>query len=563
MEIMELLHGAKVPFFVVTFEGSRMERIEKLSRGELLVLPKCEDCLQPFADLAFYYMLAFYSAKARGRKADDYPRNRAKSVTTSRSVALPEFSPAGELFNIRDRETMIPDTLLTDTDFNAPVLWEENSRFNLGARQYFYLMKKLAQIMSKHNPFRILVDYKEKMLEKFSLSLFDPQKDMELLFFPLDITADTAVRNTVAKLHRLLPCRMRVLQRCESLCSVKSDSIVFAVSSSDKKNDIPDDLKNMKEIDLLWFGQKSSFNQIDHFSFSMGKYIVNNEFEKADASVFYAGLSLMLINAWALSEPEKGADLEKHFKRSGHVVLSILNDADLARDTIRIMDSNHEYRTMLYLSPPDGTGLCFTRNFDIAGKIVSKTLSFGAGAHGSLVTVDNRVDTKFVRLEERESMVKRYGSNKIETWEKIYLKGENVDLYLETLTNDLSSRVESPFFAEGAWYLPVLRPEYSASQDNLIVVDASSERYFDQAADDLAVFGCRHARMIVITQQAFMGMPEKRSLQKFPLTGLLKIPAIKGNDQPIPLSDLHIPFAVNIVGAAMACVAPVPATHLE
>lgn len=556
VDIMELLNEAEIPFFVVTFENSRMEKIEKLSRGNFLLLPKCEDFFQPFVDLVFYYMLSFYSAKARGRKADDYPRNRAKSVTTSRSTAMPEFSPAGELFNIRDREKMLPDNLITDTDFNSSLLWEENSRFSVRARQYFHLMKKFAHIMLKQNSFRLLVDYEETMLEKFSLSLFNPQKDMELLFLSMDITANAAVRNIVAKLHRLLPCRMRVLQHCESLDSVKKDSIIIAVSSSNKKNDIFDKLKNLKNIDILWFGQDSFFDETDQDFFSMGKYFVNNEFEEADSSLLYAGLSLMLIKAWSLSEPEKGADLEKHFKRSGHVVLSILNDADLARDTIRVMDTNHEYRTVLYLSPPDGTGLCFTRHFDTAGKIVSKTLPFGAGAHGSLVTVDNRVDIKFVRLEKREIMVKRYGDNKIRVWEKIYLKGEDIDSYLETPTNDLSSRVESPFFAEGAWYLPVLRPEYPASEDNLIVVDAGSERYFDQAADDLAVFGCRHARMIVITQQAFMGMPERRSLQKFPLTGLLKIPAFKGNDQPIPLSDMHIPFAVNLVGAAMAGVAP-------
>ena len=69
----------------------------------VIIIPKIHDCFQPFIDLFFYYHLAFHFGRARGGIDDDFPRNRAKSVTTSRSVLPPQFSPRSELFNIQHR----------------------------------------------------------------------------------------------------------------------------------------------------------------------------------------------------------------------------------------------------------------------------------------------------------------------------------------------------------------------------------------------------------------------------------------------------------------------------
>ncbi|HKK89964.1 MAG TPA: hypothetical protein VJ936_01055, partial [Desulfobacteraceae bacterium] len=552
VEVMSFLDKENIPFFAVTYEGSRLETVEQLSHGNLLVLPKCADCFQPFADLVFYYMLAFYSARAMGRRADDYPRNRAKSVTTSRSVAPAEFSPAGELFNVRHREDLLSNVPVLTLDVNDSLAWEENQGFTRRTREYFSLMKHLAWKLAGTDPLESFVSYEEQALETFSQALFDRERDLELLFFPMDNTADAAVRNTVGKLFRFLPCRMRVLQRGEALDSVKGDAIIMAVASFSQSLHFPNELDRENICDIGWFGPRAIVEGMEAEAFPMGRYIVNSDVEGVGGSALYAGLVLMLLKAWQFSEPAKAADLETHFKRSGQVIGDMLNDTDLARDAARVMAANGAYRTMLYLSPPDGTGLDFTRKFDKAGKIATKNIFFGEAAHGSLVTVDNRVDEKFIHLTTRNQMVEEYGANKVNAWEKTYMNGEDIDAYLENLTNDLASRVESPFFAEGYWYLPLLKPEYAASQDNLIVVDATSERYFDQAADDLAVFGCRHARLMVITQEAFLGMPEKRSIQKFPLAGMLKIPSFKAKGQIIPVSDLHLPFAVNLVSAAMA-----------
>ena len=85
---------------------------------------------------------------------------------------------------------------------------------------------------------------------------------------------------------------------------------------------------------------------------------------------------------------------------------------------------------------------------------------------------------------------------------------------------------------------PGLRPGYDTGQDCLIVIDATSESNFDAALDELATFGSRYARLIVIAQQAF---------------------ALDG--RPMPLSDFLLPVVVNLLGTAMRCVQFVPAAQ--
>jgi len=117
---------------------------------------------------------------------------------------------------------------------------------------------------------------------------------------------------------------------------------------------------------------------------------------------------------------------------------------------------------------------------------------------------------------------------------------------------DLSFRAETPFFAEGHWYFPELQNDYDTAQDNLIILDATSSRYFSQALNELANYGCRYARIIVISQEAFRTDPEKRALYKYPISHLLFLPSLEGRGDKIPISEFHLPFAMSLTGMAMA-----------
>ena len=89
------------------------------------------------------------------------------------------------------------------------------------------------------------------------------------------------------------------------------------------------------------------------------------------------------------------------------------------------------------------------------------------------------------------------------------------------------------------------------SDDNLIVLDATSNRYLPQALDEIATLGCRFPRMVLITQTAFLEPKICEQLYKFPVSSTIALPA--NGDGSIP--DMHLPFVLNIVGEEFsACV---------
>lgn len=82
-------------------------------------------------------------------------------------------------------------------------------------------------------------------------------------------------------------------------------------------------------------------------------------------------------------------------------------------------------------------------------------------------------------------------------------------------------------------------------------MDATCERYFDHAIDELATFGCRHARIIVITQEAFQKSPEKKALYKYHIGNLILIPCFMREKDNLPISDFLLPFAMNLLAMEM------------
>jgi hypothetical protein len=110
-----------------------------------------------------------------------------------------------------------------------------------------------------------------------------------------------------------------------------------------------------------------------------------------------------------------------------------------------------------------------------------------------------------------------------------------------------------PFYAEGHWYLPVLQKGYNVDDDNLIIIDATSERYFDGAMDELATYGWRYARLMVLTQEAFRQDPDKKMLYQYPVSHVIELPALRGETgEAVPVSDFLLPLVINALGVAAA-----------
>ena len=554
MGAMMHLHGEGVSFITLTWEGRELDQIEQVSR-QVIRIPRLPDLLQPYVDLIFYYQFAFFSGRARGRIDDDYPRNRAKSVTTSRSTPVFEFAPRTELFNINHRESLLDEKVSpfygngADAVFSEKTVWERRfvDERTLSTFRHF---KQIGQAMALDNPLTGLINtIREGFLEKTASLLFDNEGDVEICFYPLDTLSRSAIERTIMATSRFFPLMMRCAHNDESPDGLPPDSMVIFVSSTDygKPPKAWCDKAVSKKIWLLPHapGRSQHVPSIDLFHYA-------KSFDGVEHALIYATLMHLLISIWSKHCPDDGELMLRHFSHSVDVIANILNNDRFLDEILEVSKRNQAYHSLLYLSPPDGSGSAFTAHFDENGSRFAQWQSFGSSAHGALVTVDSDVAAKYIALESKAEMVDQYGADHVSTWEKKYLQGKDVDLFLKTESSTGGHLVNSPFFSEGSWYLPLLRSNYDASQDNLIILNAANEFYFNQAIDDLTVFGCRHARMVVISQEYFINKPEKKALGMFPFSGMLFIPSLQGDDRPVPLSDCHLPFAEGLIATVMS-----------
>ena len=554
MGAMMHLHREGVPFISLTWEGRELDQIEQVSH-QVIRIPRLPDLLQPYVDLIFYYHLAFFSGRARGRIDDDYPRNRAKSVTTSRSAPVLAFAPRTELFNISHRESLLDaqvspfDENRAESFFSQTTVWESRD-LDERTLSTFHHFKQIGLAMASDNSLAGLIDsISEAFLENTASLLFDGDDDVEICFYPLDALSRGAIERTIMASSRFFPLMMRCLHNDESPDGLLPDTIIVFVSSTEygKPPKAWCDKFVSKKIWLLPHapGRSQGVPSIELFHYA-------KSFDVVEHCLVYAALMHLLLSIWSKHCPENGDLMLRHFGHSAEVIANILSNGRFLDEIMDVSRRNSAYHCLLYLSPPDGSGSAFTSHFDGSGSRFAQWQSFGNSSHGALVTVDSDVASKYIALESKARMVDEYGADQVATWEKKYLQGKDVDTFLKTEFSTGGHLVNSPFFSEGDWYLPLLRPNYDASQDNLIILNAANELYFNQAIDDLTVFGCRHARMVVISQEYFINKPEKKALGMFPFSGMLFIPSLQGDDRPVPLSDCHLPFAEGLIAAVMS-----------
>jgi len=265
----------------------------------------------------------------------------------------------------------------------------------------------------------------------------------------------------------------------------------------------------------------------------------------------YSAINLIFIRAWSKFFPDKAEIVGSHFKKSGETVIELLQNPELKSNIEKCMTANRKYESMFYIGPPVGTGLVWVNQFDRIGAVIIEKHLFGQSIHGPIATVDPRVDRKFVKLENRKEMVLKFGEKKVVLWENIYLAGKKIDEFIKAPPIDLPHEEKTPFFADDIWYLPELQTDYDTSNDNLILMDACWERYFDQALDEISTFGCRYPRMILMTQKAFLNKKSKDALYRFPLSDTIVLPETPSG----PIPEMQLPFVMNIIGEELAACA--------
>jgi glucosamine 6-phosphate synthetase-like amidotransferase/phosphosugar isomerase protein len=551
--IMKRLYRAGIPFAVVSYVTREQSEIERYSQGQFLCLPKIEDTLQPLIDLVFYYLFAFHYGMAHGRAIGEFPRNRVKSVTLGRSRPKKMLTPAGELHLLEENNNLLIKRESKGTRIAKQNAWERKASLRW-EKKYYREMHQLAGIFHEDNPLQSMLKIGPKNLKGLTRAIFeDIAEEGEIIFAPLDRGADTAARNVVSQWGKVLGCSMRVAAPREPLSHFQDDALFILVASKTLKGRLLTKLMQNMPSQCLWFGPQIPEKAAQIFNDrSLGYFALHDTLASCKSQVLYAALSYLFINAWKEKAPAKAEIVEKHFRMGTDIIQLILDDLTLKKTIMEVMNENSTYKTAFFIGPYIGTGLGWVDRFNQAGHCAMEWHTFGESVHGPLVTVDPRVDNKFVRLRSNDQMISLYGEEQVLQWSNQYLGGKNIDTFLDQPPRDLSFRAETPFFAEGHWYFPELQTGYDTAQDNLIIVDATSERYFSQALDELANYGCRYARIIVISQEPFRNDPKKRALYKYPISHLLFLPSLEGQGEKIPISEFHLPFAINLMGVAMA-----------
>lgn len=550
LDVMKRLYLADVPFAAVSFNHEDQAQVHYYSRGYDLALPKVDDTFQPFVDLIFYYSLAYHYTMAHGLGVPGFPRNRVKSVTASRSRPKDALSPAAELIHMDKAGCLLnaepfPD-LLKETAWEAAAAldWE---------KRCYREMRTLGDILSAEDPFVRLIKTEERSINRFAHSVFDNlEEGGEVVLFSLDKTAGAAAENIVRMWSRLSDGIVRTLTERESLHSLPEDLTLIIVASENPGMETLRELSSLIIIPCCWLGPELPEEGARFFKDALGYFPLRKDLQTVRSALLYAGLYLLMARAWNIGKPGKALIIQNLLKSSGRVIHAVLENSSLKKEIDRAVDANRNYDTAFYISPPSGEGLEWVERFDRSGALILESHIYGESAHGPLATVDSDIAGKFVRILNRKEMISIYGEEQVCSWEERFLQGASIDSLKNQSVEGRLFRPGEPFFAEGYWYLPVLQPGYDFSRDNLIIIDASSSRFFEQSMDELGLYGCRYARTIVITQESFRSAPEKRGIYSYPIDHLIFLPAVGDIEKNKPIPDLLIPFAGSLLSAAFA-----------
>ncbi len=556
LTVMRRLYEAGIPFAAVTFAGRELHEVKRYSRGWVMCLAAMDDDLPAFPALLFFYMLAFYFSQARGRSKGEFPRNRVKSITASRAESGEMFSAGAELLRMKadnwsneltDREALAQ----APAGLSAVSLWERSAD-NQDLKNYYRQMRNLGVLLVNSNPLKAVTE---------PSSDFDPLGRMifgriaegdEIVWVPLDFAAAQAAYHVADQWGPTLGCRMSVVLD-RDLPRRFSDHALHILTAAQEAN--VEHLAPLLEQNpqrVLWFGPQPT-GAACRMADPTARVVFTKPPPSLIASEFlYMALTFFLLQLWHKQAPAKASILEAHLRPASQVLDTILNHTALKPLVSEVIRINQNYKTASFITASAGLGMNWTARFDAVGGWVMNWHRLGVSAHGPLVTVDSRVEDKFIRLEPRQRMVDQFGDHAVEAWERRYFRGQRIDQLPAAVPRQSKSWQPAPFFALGHWYLPELRPDYDTANDNLIFLDATSERCLTQAMDELATFCSRYPRLVLISQESFWERPSAKSIGRYPISHVILLPAMNAKRGPIPISRFLLPLAMNILAAEAA-----------
>lgn len=491
--LMARLHAAGLAFAAVGFPSREMKAIARYSSGRCAFLPKVDDWMQPFVDLPFYYLLAYFYGIARGRSAGEFPRNRAKSLTAGRSRNERPVPPSAQ----QDRLEADNRFLLGISPPPDPV---DTSRWQQMASnpQIIERTRHVAEILSTSGALNRLVDLRAE-LDAATLKRFRNAVDEEgrLLLVYEDRSAEVAAQAAAHVWGSHTGCPLEVAPASALDNGLHGLPLIFVGSGEPGS-------RSMKPGPQPW-----------------SLHIVGRSTRKdrrARWEELYAGLVLVLARLWSAVDSDTAETIAVHMQTLSTVFDLLLRSGSLQQDITSAARENRRYRTATLITASRAVGMQWEDCFDRAGGLLANWRLMSEIAHGSLVTVDSNVRRKFLPLE---SALRTAGR-------------------------------EDAFYAEGHWFLPQLRPDYDATGDNLIVLDATSEDHRERIQDELSVLGCRYARLIVLTQSSLWSAERGRIFGDYPLSGQITLPEPAVDEHVRPISGFLLPLILSPVFTALA-----------
>ncbi|MFP4420569.1 MAG: hypothetical protein ACLFRG_08485 [Desulfococcaceae bacterium] len=530
-EVIERLQNAKVPFSVIAADGEAGGPVPPFPETEPLLLPAVDPLLQPVVDTVFHTLFALRFARAQGRSDDQFPRNRAKSVTAGRTREIRGPGPA------RERDAMT--RRLRNVALENPASRSEETAWERRADgpEAKNILGRLRNIATNFG------SAPAAGMERFARAMAD--SDGEIVLHPLDPEAERAARSIACQWPRFLGRGMHALMVGEPVGRLRPDTLLVTLAGAAANSEPPMAIEGGERLGIG--------PDIPHIP-SADRIPLPNlpSGDSLAGETLYSALNGLLLNAIRSRDPDFFSGLSRHFQTASAWMDRLLDDRELRSEALRAMADNRAYRTAFFLGGDCGEGMTWTRVFDRISGMDVTWHRFGEASHGPVATVDNRAAEKYVRLARREELAARWGDRQVRSWERRHLGGRSVEDFLANPSDQRRPGAPAPFFDQGAWYLPVLRKGYEAAQDNLILLDATRSFRFAQALDDLATFGCRFARMVVITQTAFSEDPIRRELLAAPAGHLLRLPSLPGENGGVPVSGFLLPLGIRALAELMA-----------
>ncbi|MCG8618988.1 MAG: SIS domain-containing protein, partial [Desulfobacterales bacterium] len=559
MGVMNTLKAAKRPFVAACAYNREQGEIEKLADNAVFI-PDLPDYFQPFVDLTFMFLFGFYYGLAHGRMAGEMPRNMAKSVTAGRTKGGGDRTAADILDELEEAEAVL---VLPDPAETGDGIWIQEAS-SPSAAGYYRDLVRLGQILNRPDPSASLFESGGQAdFNRLARLIFEHlAEDGVMIFVPMDRQAEAACRNFIRLWEPLLdiPLQLEFPQKLRGAST--EDSLVVTVASEATAEDRLSVIAGNAGEHLLWIGPGSLTRGYDAFAESCGACFLTDRITACPHEHLYVALTLFFCRAMAVVYPERSERLVTHFRLMAPMLDQMLGSRDLLEQVSRAVTENQGYEKQLFVSGFRGNCTSWQTAADGRAPAGVECEPFGVSAYHHLVLVDPRVPEKFVRLESREIMLARYTEADIRSWERRYLGGATVDAFLKEPAMPRRAEAVLPFLIDDQWYLPVLNPLYDRKQDCLVTIDATSAPQFDSALDELATFGSRYARTVVITQEGFAGSSRDArlgNLKKYPLGHLILVPGLPDKTgNPLVWPDFLMPVAVNLVGTAMTYVAPKP-----